>query len=361
MRFTTRFTTRLHHSLPARLGAVLLNLGYCAALLAALPGSAAAWGPAGHQTVGAIADQLIKGSHAASQVQKIQQSNLRTASVWADCARSVSLLKGHWTYVPDPKYQATCGLYETPASEALMVDFVQRNASFCGFMAGHARCRHEAYHFTDISVGQPGYSPQLPGAAPNDLVQAIGAALTVLQGGKSPAPFNIANRREALRLLTHYIGDLHQPLHVGSVYLDDAGRPVTPATAQDAKDHSTAGGNTILLGSSKLHELWDSVPTKLSAALQAGAGVAGARQVPPSSGPMAQWPTAWANESLAASAQAFQGLHISAKTAAKPGSSASWPATSDEPGYRLARENLQQAQLVKAGARLAQILTTLWP
>ena len=356
----TGLRTKVRTHARSGLGPALLSAGWLASLLAGLPGNAAAWGPAGHETVGAIADELILGRHAAAQVQTIQQSSLRTGSVWADCARSVALLKGHWTYVPDPKFKS-CAVFENPASEALMVDFVQRNASFCGFMAGHVRCRHEAYHFTDISVGQPGYSPQLPGAAPDDLVQALGAAITVLQGGKSPAPFNIANPREALRLLTHYLGDLHQPLHVGSIYLDDAGKPITPANEQEAKDHSNAGGNAILLGSSKLHELWDSVPDKISLPLQTGAGAVEARQVLPTTGPMAQWPTTWASETLAASAQAFRGLHIAAKVVPKPGSSASWPATSDEPAYRLARENLQHAQLVKAGARLAQILNTLWP
>ena len=366
MSLQTTVTAALHRGLSIGLRCFGLSfsrsLGLSLGLIASLlPGSAAAWGPAGHEIVGAIADQLLKGSHAAAQVQKIQLSNLRTGSVWADCARSVALLKGKWTYVVDPKYKAACGVFETPASEALMVDFVRRNASYCGFMAGHTRCRHEAYHFTDISIDQPGYSPQLPGAAPNDLVQAIGAAITVLQGGKSPAPFDIANPREALRLLTHYIGDLHQPLHVGSVYLDDAGKRVTPATEQEAKDHSNAGGNAILLGSSKLHALWDNVPDKLSVSLQAGAGATEARQVQPATGPIAQWPTAWASETVSQSAQVFQGLHIGAKTAAQPGSSAAWPATSDEPAYRLARENLQHAQLVKAGARLAQVLKAIWP
>ena len=366
MSLQTTLTSALRRGVVTDLGcvgrSVGLSFGLGLGLIAILlPGSAEAWGPAGHETVGAIADQLLKGSRAAAQVQKIQLSNLRTGSVWADCARSVSLIKGKWTYVVDPKYKAACGIFETPASEALMVDFVRRNASYCGFMAGHTRCRHEAYHFTDISIDQPGYSPQLPGAAPNDLVQAIGAAITVLQGGKSPAPFNIANPREALRLLTHYIGDLHQPLHVGSVYLDAAGKPVTPATEQEAKDHSNAGGNAIMLGSSKLHALWDNVPDKLSVPLQAGAGAAEARQVQPATGPIAQWPAAWASETVSQSAQVFQGLHIGAKTTAQPGSSAAWPATADEPAYRLAREKLQHAQLVKAGARLAQVLKAVWP
>ena len=35
--------------------------------------------------------------------------------------------------------------------------------------------------------------------------------------------------REALRLLAHYVGDIHQPLHVAAVYLDREGRVVDPS------------------------------------------------------------------------------------------------------------------------------------
>jgi hypothetical protein len=46
------------------------------------------------------------------------------------------------------------------------------------------------------------------------------ATTQVLKGGAAPAPFSLKDQREALLLLTHYVGDLHQPLHVGAIYLD---------------------------------------------------------------------------------------------------------------------------------------------
>ncbi|WP_409362753.1 S1/P1 nuclease [Bradyrhizobium sp. CIR18] len=35
------------------------------------------------------------------------------------------------------------------------------------------------------------------------------------------------DKKEALFVLSHLVGDLHQPLHVGAVYLDSAGHVST--------------------------------------------------------------------------------------------------------------------------------------
>ena len=335
-----------------------LNARWCRTLVAASLAVAAlpamAWGPHGHQTVGAIADQLIAGTPTAKKVRQVLGSNLQMASVWADCARGVESNAGTWRYTASGTYKE-CAPYENDASKAAMVAFVQRNATRCGGNAGAAQCRHTAYHFTDISIRHDRYDPSLPGANPNDLVQAIGAALSVLQGGKSPAPINIASRREALRLLTHYIGDLHQPLHVGSIYLDDAGNITDPTNAQQARAQDNRGGNKLLLKGWKLHATWDDVPGKLTTALIAGQGAIEARRVKPATGPINQWPTAWASDTLVNADRAFQGLTIAPKVGD------SWAVSATEPDYRLSREALQHEQIVKAGARLAQIVTTLWP
>ena len=322
------------------------------AAAAALP--AAAWGPYGHQAVGAIADQLIAGTPTAQKVRQVLGGNLQLASVWADCARAVEWVQGVWTYTKSGSYKE-CAVFENETSKAAMVAFVKRNATRCGGFASHAQCRHKAYHFTDIAIGQPRYDPALPGANPNDLVHAMVAAITVLQGGQSPAPINIAGQREALRLLSHYIGDLHQPLHVGSIYLSDAGEPLNPATAKEAHDHDNAGGNQLLLKGWKLHAVWDDLPGKLTTTLMTGAGVAQARKVKQATGAMARWPAAWASDTLADADQVFKGLKIA------PKAGDTWAVTATEPDYRLAREALQHAQIVKAGARLAQIVSTLWP
>ncbi len=325
-----------------------------ASLTAAAAMPAWAWGPYGHQTVGAIADQLIDGTPTAKKVRAVLGSNLQMASVWADCVRGVESSAGSWRYVGSGTFKE-CASYENDASKAAMVAFVKRNASRCGGNASAVQCRHTAHHFTNISIQHDRYDPALPGANPNDLVHAIGAALTVLQGGKSPAPINIASQREALRLLSHYIGDLHQPLHVGSLYLDDAGKPVNPATEQQARATDNRGGNQLMLKGWKLHRTWDDVPGKLTTTLMAGQGAAEARLVKPASGPINQWPAAWASDTLADADLAYKGLKIEPKVAD------AWVVKATEPDYRLAREALQRAQLVKAGARLAQIVTTLWP
>lgn len=329
----------------------LMIPGLCVALWS---GPAAAWGAYGHQTVGAIADQLIAGTPTASKVRQILGSNLQTASVWADCARSVELVQGQWSYTEPGKYKE-CAIFENEASKAAMIAFVKRNATRCASNSTYAQCRHNTYHFTDIAIQHTQYDPTLPGANPNDLVHALGATITVLQGGKSPAPINFASPREALRLLTHYVGDLHQPLHVGSVYLSDAGAPLDPATPKEAHDHDNSGGNSILYNGWKLHSIWDDVPGKLTTSLIGGEGAAEAKSVPATTGPMAQWPAAWASESIVAAGQALQPLKFQPRTGEQ------WPATAQEPAYWLSREALQHAQLVKAGARLAQILTTLFP
>ena len=58
------------------------------AVLALMCAPALAWGPEGHQVVGSIADQLLN-DHAKQQVAKILGTELRVASTWPDCARSV--------------------------------------------------------------------------------------------------------------------------------------------------------------------------------------------------------------------------------------------------------------------------------
>ena len=313
-----------------------------------------AWGPYGHQAVGAIADQLIAGTPTAKKVRQVLGGNLQMASVWADCARAVESSAGTWSYTKSGTYK-DCAGFESPASQAAMVAFVKRNASHCGGFASPAQCRHKAYHFTDIAIQHDQYDPALPGAHPNDLVHAIGAAINVLQGGQSPAPINIVGQREALRLLSHYIGDLHQPLHVGSIYLSDAGQPLNPANAQEARRHDNAGGNQLLLKGWKLHAVWDDLPGKLGTPLMTGAGATEARKVKKATGPIERWPTVWASDTLADADQVFKGLKIA------PKAGDTWAVTATEPDYRLAREALQRAQIVKAGARLAQLVTTLWP
>lgn len=341
---------------------LLCRCGLSLLLLIAAASPALAWGPAGHHAIGAIADQLIAGTPAAKKVKQLLGSNLQTVSVWADCARAVQSKQGVWDYVIDPQHRyAECAAFEkSAAGKAALVDYVKRNASSCaGAHPPYSQCRHKAYHFVDLPIQHPQYKLSAPGTADNDLVQTMNALLVVLQGGKSPPPFNIKNPAEALRLLTHFVGDLHQPLHVGSVYLTDDGKPLDPATEQEAKAHDNSGGNALLFEGRNLHKSWDGITDAMYKQFIAGASKAEAGQVAATPGALPTWPTAWADDTAAVASKAFSGLTLGVKV--KDGFNSGWPASAAEPAYRQAQQALQHAQIVKAGARLAKILTTLWP
>jgi hypothetical protein len=59
----------------------------------------------------------------------------------------------------------------------------------------------------------------------------------------------------------HLVGEVHQPLHVGSVYMDHANHPVDPGLAGQPLDKTTGtvGGDAIEDGHSNLHADWDEI------------------------------------------------------------------------------------------------------
>lgn len=323
-----------------------------------LAGTAAlAWGPTGHSEVGAIADELLKQHpHAAAQVRSILgDMPLAQVGPWADCIRSVSGPDGGFHYTHSPEFGAPCVGFETPELRAQMEDYVRRNWSNCSYR-GRDGC-HTQYHFLDIALQRPGYRDGVVGTRDYDIVHAINAAITVLRGGQSPAPFSF-NRRDALVLLVHFVGDLHQPLHVGSIYLDENGNLVDPdsSPAERARAETvtiTNGGNSLVWGSpqrqSKLHSVWDGVPA-------GDYSLDYARQVPPTTGPIETWAGTWASDSLVQAQSAFAGLSYSRQQSHR------WTVTfANQTRYNADRAAMQRHQIEKAGARLAQLLVAIWP
>jgi hypothetical protein len=122
--------------------------------------------------------------------------------------------------------------------------------------------KHAEYHFTDIPFQHTHYDPQSVGAGPHDVVQIIEQAISVLQGQGDPAhnPHHFSSR-QALLLLAHLVGDLHQPLHVGPSYINKVNHLVDPANQAALDSHAvfaTHGDNWLMYNGKKLHGLWDS-------------------------------------------------------------------------------------------------------
>jgi hypothetical protein len=314
---------------------------------------ALAWGAEGHQTIGAIADRLIAGTDAQKQVRKILGSDLRSVSVWADCARGVTFAGGVFTYAPTIKSQA-CVPFETSSGKAEMVAFVKRNWNNCRPAAGDEVC-HKQYHYTDVAIERAAYARNETGTSDHHVVGALDASIAVLQGKPSPAPFNIASKKEALRLLAHYVGDVHQPLHVAAVYLDPRGRIVDPDSGVFDPKTKTFGGNDLIDAGHPLHTEWDAIPATLTADQLGVSGVPEARKIPQAPGPVSSWPAEWASDTLQSGKIAFKGLAFSPEDAAHH-----WPTTVPAT-YRATRESAQRTQLIKAGAHLAQVLEAIWP
>jgi hypothetical protein len=71
---------------------------YCLLCVFLTFNQASAWGPDGHHTVGAIADRMITGTHASTEVKAILGDiSLQDAAVWADCAKGIDPKK-NYTY-----------------------------------------------------------------------------------------------------------------------------------------------------------------------------------------------------------------------------------------------------------------------
>lgn len=325
-----------------------------------LSGPTFAWSENGHQTVGAIADILIQNSNAGRQVNAIlgtinnQQLTLKDVAVWADCVRSVQ--PGNpYTYDPGKYKIQACAIFEDDAGKQAMEDYAQRNNSNCPYENKYYEC-HKAFHFADVDIEHNTYSISFVGTHDFDIVHAIDAAILVLQGQPSHAPFNFSSKKEALMLIAHFVGDLHQPLHVGAIYLEPGdGTEIDPDAGTYDPQTDTAGANQITGTGGNLHSQWDKTKYALNDASAMNAMATDAKHVGSTSGDYMHWAEIWAGDTIVVAQQSFQGISYAAK------GDKGWPATYDDRGsYVKNMQTIQKQQVIKGGARLAQLLKAIW-
>jgi hypothetical protein len=322
------------------------------------PTAASAWGAPGHKVVGSIADNLLS-ANAKQQVAQILGVDLRTAAPWLDCVKSVARqANGTFLYVENPAFEPPCTPFA--AERSRMEDYVGRNWFDCSYIdsQGADRGCHNTYHFEDVAVQRDRFDRNFQGTNDHDLIAAINAAIAVLLDRPAPKPFSIKDKKEALFLLAHLIGDLHQPLHVGSVYLDkksgnlvdpDITHTVDPAT-------ETTGGNAIKEQGKNFHSEWDKISSDLGEAATPEL-LAMARAQPADHGRIENWSVAWASDTVLASQEAFGGAMF-----ALTSDGANWDVTfADRDAYLRSQEALKRKQLARGGARLAGLLNAIWP
>ena len=313
----------------------LLRAALPAFIIFALPFATFGYGDPGHQTVGAIADELIANSpNTAAHVRAlIGNTTLELVSIWADNAK-----------------------HNLDQNDAEMMAFIRANAH----PSAHD---HFHYHYTNIPIQETHYRAGSVGASRSDIVHMIRNCIAILEGQSNATnnPTGIPPKT-ALRLLVHYVGDIHQPLHVGAVYFRPNARPANPNTTANTK--FAIGGNAINFNGTNLHSYWDTPTVRRAMAnAQAQTPRAFARVIidnPPQgweSGPfMSGWPVRWANEMMPISTAAHNRLTFRAV------SSNEWSATAaDLPAYHQWAAAQVRTGIARAGYRLAAILKKIWP
>ena len=83
-----------------------------------------------------------------------------------------------------------------------------------------------------------------------------------------------------------------------------------------------------------------------------------ARAVPASRGAIEEWPANWASDTILVSHQAFEGLSFQR---IEPPPRVQWTvAFDDHVAYLWLTDLIKRKQLAKGGARLAEVLNTIW-
>lgn len=246
-----------------------------------------------------------------------------------------------------------------------MVDYAGRNWSDCLYPEGASALSnlgcHNTYHFDDIALQRDKFDRNYAGTNEHDLVAATNAAIAVLLERPAPPPFDIKDKKEALMMLAHLIGDMTQPLHVAAPYLGPDGKLADPDVNHTIDPSTeTAGGNWIhdpkvIKGSDAFHHAWDDTPADLGDTAPQDL-VDAAKAVRIETDRIENWAAIWATDAIAISADAMTGVSYR-----KTGPRKRVIEFSDRDKYLEKADKLKRQQLAKAGARLAAIVNRIFP
>lgn len=260
--------------LPDGLGARLAPLKYLLLIplfLGCLHSPAFGYGSDGHRIVGAIADEKLEGTAAGIKIAELLDGiKLTEAAVLADQIR-------RWDK-DGPDSAHTFHLDGHPLIEKQLAAFWKANPPADkprSMDDSDKKPEHSWFHYTDVPIFQAAkYGDGKTGRSQWDIVRMISFCVRVLQGEESEQNPRAITKPVAIILLAHYLGDIHQPLHVGAEFFDAAGKPCDPdrpaaAGEKPAVFYETMGGNSLLLTlktppppgeagrRARLHSYWD--------------------------------------------------------------------------------------------------------
>jgi hypothetical protein len=354
-------------------------------ILCLLNSQASAYGHRGHTLVGAIADQLLARESVETKISSLLDGvTLAEAAVLPDEIKA-------WDKKP-PTEPGAWHLAGHPAIETQLIAFWKANPPTSHNPASLPP-NHHWFHYADVPVmGGLTYAGGHTGRSKWDVVNMIPFCVDVLRGKIAEDNDRKITKPVAVILLAHYLGDIHQPLHVGAEYFDENGQPVDPDT--DSNSFADEGGNSLTLilnqtsdhghshSSYKLHGFWDEQAVDNAMELTAAeirdqrGGAAGeisddniarwfAAHEPtnwklPASLDAAKWSAAWADEILPIAREAHERLvfaHINLIPTTKTAhGQAIEKRRADGKLYQVWAGSVVHDEIHKAGWRLAELL-----
>ncbi len=252
--------------------------------------------------------------------------------------------------------------FMTPAARA-QVDLLlagerlgdQRVTSWADYIRGNKRMRtvfpnNDRWHYLDADVhgGEEAFQPTADG---NDVVSQVERWQNTLADARRSAP----EKRDAVRFLAHFVGDLHQPLHCAHRE-DDRGGNLVPVQSFHGAHYSITM-ETAINGRPNLHRTWDDY---LVFEVMAGQDVTNfahrlATNISPEQ--VETWSQGraldWARE---AHQYAVSNAYRFTDGTAIPSTNAVVPLLLNETNYVTGNAIVAGLQLQKAGVRLARVL-----
>ncbi|HEV2804538.1 MAG TPA: S1/P1 nuclease [Chthoniobacterales bacterium] len=219
---------------------------------------ALAYGPVGHEIVGAVADEKLARSAAGEKINALLDGlPLEKVATYPDEIRG-------WDK-NGPDDPNTVHFSNHPKIDAALRDYWHANPPTKDLNS--ATPSHHWFHYTDVPVlGGEKYGDGKVGRSKWDIVHMIPYCISVLKGEVPEDNPRKITKPMAVILITHFVGDIHQPLHVGAEFFDKEGHPANPDKTVDTIEDQ--GGNTLTLNltsggteatrHAKFHSFWDS-------------------------------------------------------------------------------------------------------
>ena len=307
------------------------------------------WGDKGHKTIGQIAQLRLANTNTLVRIKSILRpgETLSSIATWAD-------------RVKDERSFAPGAVHPDVDTQ----DFFRRLANQ----------RNRKWHFVNLPLHCTSYNDVACKSftSSSDIVHLINLSIRKLRGGNVPQ----LTPRNALRLLVHLVGDLHQPLHVGVGFInvDDDNNQILierePNRVRQNDFPSDLGGNKLLITgteSDNLHSFWDTDLVEEASDNQSVSQFATLLnslipQTPnwDAQGNVTTWSAQWASDTLRVSNERAYDNTIRIRKVV---------IIDDEPKYRTMRGDnytsqntpVVKQQLSKGGYRLAKLLQAIFP